>query len=264
MYEDCFKWGISIATKEVLLEFKINGDVFQQNFRVRPQPIQLLLGEDFLQKYQIIIDLHEECFRKGGKDERREYGFSCPMGENVGENETNRGQTDHTTDDAPLPGIHSTQPSPRSQPDSHAEPTPLPSRQKPDLEKRPYKVIELGTTKMLATVDTGSTMSIISEEAYKSITERGYTGLQLPAEPLIIKSITSEKIAKTKILLEFKIDGDVFETPFWVTPQLRVPVTLGEDFLREKRIVIDFHQQCFRIGQKENNRIYKFFSTTEV
>jgi hypothetical protein len=115
---------------------------------------------------------------------------------------------------------------------------------------------------MLAAVDTGSNLTHISKEAYKSITARGYTGLQLPAEPIIINSVTSEIIAKTKVLLEFKIDGDVFETPFWVTPQLIVPVILGEDFLRENRIVIDFHGKCFRIGQKENNRIYKFISGT--
>jgi hypothetical protein len=68
-----------------------------------------------MQKNQIIIDLHKECFRKGNMDERRRFVFCSTKGETVGEDETNADQTDNSTD-ALLPNIYSTQPSPRTDP----------------------------------------------------------------------------------------------------------------------------------------------------
>jgi hypothetical protein len=256
IYINAFKRGISLVTKNVLLEFKIDGDVFQQNFRIRKERGRLSLGEDFLQNNQIIIDLHEECFRKGNMDERRRFGFCSTKGDNVGEDETSGDQTDNSTD-ALLPNIHSTQPSPRT------EPKPLPSQQKPELDQHPYKIIEFGDVKMLALLDTGLNVSAISERAFKSITASGHKGLELSSRLVKIEAEKSVTISKKQVLLEYKIDGDIFKTPFWVTARLLVPVILGEDFLRENRIVIDFHENCFRRGEKEDGKIYQFISTTE-
>jgi len=256
IYTDAFKRGISLVTKNVLLEFKIDGDVFQQNFRIRKERGRLYLGEDFLQKNQIIIDLHEECFRKGNMDERRRFDFCSTKGENVGEDETNGDQTDNSTD-ALLPNIHSTQPSPRT------EPKPKPSRQKPDLGKHPNKVIEFGDVKILAALTTGLNVSVISERAFKCITPSCHMCFDLSSRLVNIEAERSVTISEKQVLLEFKIDGDVFKTLFWVTPSLIVPVILGADFLKENRIAIDFHENCFRRGEKEYNKIYKFISTKE-
>jgi hypothetical protein len=253
VYTGAFTWSIDLITKIVLLEFKINGDVFQHSFRITAQQGTVLLGEDFLLENKIVIYIHEECFRKGEK----EYVFSSTTGKNVGENETNGGKTDHTTD-AHLPSTLPTQPA------SHAQPTPLPSRQKPELEKRPFKVITFGKARMLAVVDTGSKVSAISKAAYKLIKARGYKGLKIPGGPALLSSGQSHATVKKQFLLEFKIDGDVFEDSFWVTSGLTVPVILGEDFLRENRIAVDFQEKCFRKGENENNRIYRFISTKEI
>jgi hypothetical protein len=215
--------------------------------------VHITLGRDFLLQNQITIDFHEECFRKGEKQDKTRYGFSCPRGENVGENETNGGQTDHTTD-APLLGIHSTQPSPRTQPDSQLQRIPLTSRQKRELKKHTLKIIEFGKTQMLSIITT-TYESAISDKAYKSITARGYKTLQLPAISTYIAAGTK---AETRVLLEFKIDGDVFERPFWVIPAGPFPVLLGVDFLRENGVVIDLGKNCFRKGEKENYRMYEF------
>jgi hypothetical protein len=253
VFNGALPWSIDVITKIVLLEFKINGDVFQQSFRLTTQQRTVLLGVDFLHENKIVIYIHEECFRKGEK----EYVFGSTTGENVGENKTNGGKTDHTTD-APLPSALPTQH------DSHAQPTPLPSRQKPELEKLPYKVIEFGKTRMLAAFDTGSKVSVISKDAYKFINARGYKGLKIRGGPTLLSSGQSHAIVKKQFLLEFKIDGDVFEKSFWVISGLTVPVILGEDFLRENRIAVDFQENCFRKGEKENNRIYRFTSTKEI
>jgi hypothetical protein len=166
------------------------------------------LGEDFLHRNQIIIDFHEEYFHKGEKDGKRRYSFSSTRGENVGENETNRGQTDHTTD-APLSSIRTAQPT------NHEQSTSVTSRQEPELEKRPYKVIKFGKAQMLAVMDTVSQVSVISKKAYTFINKISYTSLQLPAKLITIKAGKS-LVTTEKRVLKFKIDGDVFETPLWV------------------------------------------------
>jgi hypothetical protein len=247
-----FKRYTILVTKKVLLEFKIDGDVFQQDFRIRKGRGRLSLGGDFMQKNQIIIDLHKGCLRKGNMDERRRFGFCSRNGETVGVDETNADQTDNSTDDL-LSNIHSTQPSPRT------VTKPQPSRQKPDLGKHPFKVIQFGDVNILAALLTGLSVSVISERAFKFIAPSCHKCLDLPSRPVIIEAGTSVTKAKKQVLLEFKIDGDVFKTLFWVTPRLLVPVILGADFLRENRIAIDFHENCFRRGEKEH-KIYEFIS----
>jgi hypothetical protein len=255
-YTDTFKRGISLVTKKVLLEFKIDGEVFQQYFRIRKERGRLSLGDDFMQKNQIIIDLHKGCLRKGNMDERRRFGFCSTKGETVGEAETNADQSDNSTD-ALLPNINSTQPSLRT------EPKPQPSRQKPDLGKHPYKFIEFGDVKILAALVTGLSASVISERAFKCITPSCHKCLDLTSRPVYIEAGGSATIAKMQVLLEFKIDGDVFKTLFWVTKSLFAPVILGADFLKEKSIAIDFRENCFRRGEKEYNKIYKFIPKSE-
>jgi hypothetical protein len=262
VYFNAFRWSILLITKKFLFEFKIDGDVFQHTFRLVEAPAPIILGEKFLQQYEFIIDFHEECFVRGEKDERTRHGFSCPRGQNVGQNDTNGGQTDHTTD-APLPGIHSTQPSPRTQPDSHAEPTPLPSRQKPELDKSPYKVIEFGKTEVLAEFDTGAQASFIPHKTYKSIVAAGYKTLQLTVKPATFISGKTIKELTTKVLLEFNIDGHVFQHNFWVFEGWCY-VLLGEDFLRKNGIALDFREKCLWIGDKENNRICEFATSKEI
>jgi hypothetical protein len=188
-------------------------------------------------------------------DERR-FGFCSTNGETVGEDETNADQTDNSTH-ALLPNIHSTQPTPR------IDPKPQPSRQKHDFRKSTYKVIEFGAVKILAGLFTDSNLSIISERAFKCITASGHKDLHLSSQPVTMEPERSVTISKKQVLLEFKIDGDIFKAPFWVTPRLFVPVILGTDFLKENRIAIDFRENCLRRGEKEYNKIYKFISIKE-
>jgi hypothetical protein len=111
----------------------------------------------------------------------------------------------------------------------------------------------------LACIDTGAEGSLISEAAYQSITATGYASLQFPVKlERICHGLQSQEI-KTSIVLEFRIDGDIFEHTFLVTPKLK-PILLGADFLQKNNIVIDIHGTCFWKGGKKDDRRYMFSS----
>jgi hypothetical protein len=123
-----------------------------------------------------------------------------------------------------------------------------------------YKEIEFGETRLLARIDTGTEVSIISEAAYQSIIATGYANLQFPVDVDVMSFNFHAQRIKTSIVLEFKIDGDIFEYTFLVEPKSLDPVLLGADFLRENNIVIDIHGACFWKGGKEDDRRYMFSS----
>jgi hypothetical protein len=122
------------------------------------------------------------------------------------------------------------------------------------------KEIEFGETRLLACIDTGAELSTISEAAYQSIIATGYTNLQFPVDEEVMSANFHAQRIKTRIVLEFKIDGDIFEYTFQVEPKSLHPVCLGADFLLENNIVIDIHETCFWKGGKEDYRRYMFSS----
>jgi predicted aspartyl protease len=259
---DFFEDGLCIKSYEtrVFLEFKIDGDVFEQDFQIWPhsQP-RLILGTDFLLKNQIIIDYNEACFWKGTNDNNRRYAFTFSTRytrEIVGESETFGGHTEHSTD-APMP------------PRSPCLPAHEPSFGSPGvntvIKERPLIYIEFGESLITALVDTGAQMSIISEEVYQSIVAKGCADLQHPVKPVTLHfplPLYTQTVA-TKVHLQFKIDGDVFEQTFLVTPQFPAPVILGSDFCQKNKIILDFYRNCFRKGGNEDNRRYSFDFTQE-
>jgi predicted aspartyl protease len=237
--------GLCIPVKTgVLLNFKIDGDDFQQTFLVVPKlSKEVILGADFLEENRIIIDFQEGCFWKRRKNRKRRYEYSSEKKntrQKVQESETNGGHTDHSTDDPLLPSTVNT-------PVKGAQYAPLPWLQKLSLDKRPFKDTEFGEARIWAMFDTGARSSYICEEVYQSMKSEGYAGLEIPIKPATIRSpLGHTHKVERKVILEFKIDGNVFEESFVVTPRLAQAVVLGVRFMRENQIIIDYHKKCFR------------------
>jgi predicted aspartyl protease len=239
----CIELYIPVKTG-VLLNFKIDGDDFQQTFLVVPQlSKEVILGADFLEENRIIIDFHEECFWKRETNRMRRYEYSSEKRntrQKVEESETNGGHTDHLTD---VPLLLSTV----NTPVKGAQYAPLPWLQKLSLDKRPFKDTKFGEARISAMFDTGARSSYICEEVYQFMKSKGYAGLEIPIKPATIRSsLGHTNKVKRKVILEFKIDGNVFEETFLVTPRLAQAVVLGVCFMRENQIIIDFHQKCLR------------------
>jgi hypothetical protein len=133
---------------------------------------------------------------KAEKEGRRIYEFSSTM-ENMEEKdrdiETNGGHTDHSTA------------SPASPPAQPVWSVPLSDLHTHLKINDAYKEIEFG-----ACIDTGAESSTISEAAYQSIIATGYANLQFPVDVTLLSNFHAQ-IIKTSIVLEFKIDGDIFK-----------------------------------------------------
>jgi hypothetical protein len=246
-----------------LLKFQINVDIFENDFIIRPylkDPVAL--GIDFLQKNKVVIDFFEKCLFKEEKGCRRSYKFSSTTGdmeEKDRDIETNGGHTDHWTD-ASLPSLPQCPAYPASPPAEPVQSAPLSVIHTHLNIKGAYKEIEFGETRLLARIDTGATVSTISEAAYQSIIATGYANLQFHVDEKFLDSNFHVLRIKTSIVLEFKIDGDIFGYTFQVKPKSADPVCLGADFLQENNIVIDIHGACFWKGGKEDDRRYMFSS----
>jgi hypothetical protein len=246
-----------------LLKFQINGDIFENDFTVRPYlPDPVMSGTDFLQKKHVIIDFFEKCLWKVEKEGRRRYKFSSTTGdmeEKDRDIETNGGHTDHWKDASlsSLPECPAYPASPSAEP---VQSVPLSDLHTHLKINKAYKEIEFGETRLLAYIDTGAESSTISEAAYQSIIATGYANLQFPVDETVLDSNFHAQRIKTRIVLEFKIDGDIFEYTFLVTPKSVDPVILGADFLQENNIVIDIQRACFWKGGKEDDRRYMFSS----
>jgi hypothetical protein len=196
------------------------------------------------------------------KEGRRIYKFSSTtedMEDKDRDIETNLGHTDHWTD-ASLSSLPQCPAYPASPPAGPVQSVPISDLHTNLKINGAYKVIEFGESRLLACIDTGSQSSLISEAAYQSIIATGYANLQFPVDAKVMSSNSHAQRIKTRIVLEFKIDGDIFEYTFLVTPKSDDPVLLGADFLRENNILIDIHGTCFWKGGKEDDRRYMFSS----
>jgi hypothetical protein len=246
-----------------LLKFQINGDIFENDFILQPYlPCPVILGRDFLQKNNVIIDFFEKCLWKVEKEGRRRYKFSSTTGDMEEKNrdiETNGGHTDHWTD-VSLPSLPQCPAYPASLPAGPVQSVPLSDLHTQVKINNACKEIEFGETRLLACIDTGADVSSISEAACQSIIATGYESLQFPVDVGVVYLNCHAQRIKTSIVLEFKIDGDIFEYTFLVIPKTLYPVLLGADFLREDNIVIDIHGACFWKGGKEDDRRYMFSS----
>jgi hypothetical protein len=197
-----------------LLKFQINGTIFEHYFSVNPYSSEsVILGRDFFKKNHVIIDFFEKCFWKVEKESRRRYKFGSTtedMAEKDREIETNGGHTGHSTDASlpSLPQCPSYPASPPAEPDQRATPADLQTFLNMKIEY--LKEIEFGETRLLAFIDTGAQASAISEVAYQSIIATGYSSLQFPVNTQIIQDYFHAQRIKTRIVLEFKIDGDIF------------------------------------------------------
>jgi hypothetical protein len=94
---DCGGLYTRIFDQYVHLIFKIDGDTFEQIFLVVPELIvPVILGADFQQENQFVIDYQEKYFWKGDKKYER-YDFSSTTG-HMTESGTNVTYSDHSSE----------------------------------------------------------------------------------------------------------------------------------------------------------------------
>jgi hypothetical protein len=94
---DCGGLYTRVFDQYVHLIFRIDGDVFEQIFLIVPDLlVPVILGTDFQQENQFVIDYHKKCFWKEDNKYKR-YDFSSATGHTT-ESGTNVTHSDHSSD----------------------------------------------------------------------------------------------------------------------------------------------------------------------
>jgi hypothetical protein len=114
------------------------------------------------------------------------------------------------------------------------------------LNRCPRINISIGNQSIPAVIDTGSQVSLMTEELYYRLKSEGVKSLELGVQNAVLVSAIGSKTKRirTQAMLPLCIDGIVLDHIFLISPLLLTQALLGVDFCRLNNIVIDFPKQC--------------------
>jgi hypothetical protein len=112
----------------------------------------------------------------------------------------------------------------------------------------PYVEICLGHDKINVLFDSGSQISLITEEIYENLKSRGYPILTLSAKAAILVTAIGKMSGKLhkQAMVEYEIGGYKFNHVFLVAPHLTVPMITRADFLDDDKINLSFKDRSLQ------------------
>jgi predicted aspartyl protease len=116
----------------------------------------------------------------------------------------------------------------------------------------------IGEQEAVALVDSGADSSIISQELFEPLINKGVPILHIPVVGCVAFGRNSKRIKK-QALIEFTLNEDKYEVKALVAPELATSVIIGTDFLNEYRVKLDFTDNHFETQHGGIVRKYKFY-----
>ena len=115
------------------------------------------------------------------------------------------------------------------------------------LNSCPRVPIRIGNQNIPAVIDTGSQISLLTEELYYKLRSEGVKGLELGVQNAVLVSAFGNKTKRIRVqaMMPISIDGIVVDHIFLISPQLLTQALLGVDFCRMNNIIINFPEQWF-------------------
>ena len=103
----------------------------------------------------------------------------------------------------------------------------------------------IGSQSILAVIDMGSQISLLSEELYYKSKSEGVKSLELGEQNAVLISAFGNKSKRIRMqaMMPVDIDGMMMDHIFLISPQLLTQAILGVDFCRRNNIVIHFPEQ---------------------
>jgi len=101
------------------------------------------------------------------------------------------------------------------------------------LHECPRILVRIGAEEVPAILDTGCELTLMNEDLYERIKQRGNKYLKLPAQHLTLVNAFNDKSRRVKrqIFVPVKLGTVVIDHVFLVSPQLLTSAILGVDFL---------------------------------
>ena len=117
------------------------------------------------------------------------------------------------------------------------------------LNSCPRVPICIGNRHILAVIDTGSQISLLTEELYYKLRREGMEGLELGVQNAVLVSVFGNKTKRIRVqtMMQICIDDIAVDHIFLISPQLLTQALLGVDFCRMNNIIFNFPEQCFTV-----------------
>jgi len=99
-----------------------------------------------------------------------------------------------------------------------------------------------GNQHIPAVIDTGSQVSLLTEELYLKLRSEGVEALELGVQNAVLVSAfrNKTKCIRAQAMLPIRIGDIVADHIFLISPQLLTQALLGVDFCRMNNIIINF------------------------
>ena len=122
------------------------------------------------------------------------------------------------------------------------------------LNSCPRVPICIGNQHIPAVIDTGSQISLLTEDLYYKLRSEGVEGLEVGVQNAVLVSAfgNKTKCMRVQAMMPILIDDIVVDHIFLISPQLLTQALLGVDFCRMNNIIINFPEQCFTMERDGN------------
>ncbi|KDR14848.1 hypothetical protein L798_11488 [Zootermopsis nevadensis] len=129
-----------------------------------------------------------------------------------------------------------------------------------NLHGCPQAKLKIGDKELIAILDSGAEMSIISETLVDALIESGLKLLRIPVVNGVLISAwgSRTKMIRKQALIPIKIDDQMYEQVFMVAPQLLAHAILEANILNDFQVVVDFKEKCFSTKQDGKRSRHSF------
>ena len=111
-----------------------------------------------------------------------------------------------------------------------------------NMKNFPHINIKIGNGNVKGVIDTGSEISLITEDLYAQLLSQGLDMLELKLQSTVLVTAFGSRSQRIKkqVYTQFYIGDDGFEHVFLVSGQLIESLLIGADFLQEYGMVVNF------------------------
>jgi len=113
------------------------------------------------------------------------------------------------------------------------------------IARRPELEVKIFSISVIALLDSGASISAISEQLFLSLQQNFPEGQRLAVLPVTGVTISTAVQGRSKkvtqqVLLNIIIDAEPVEGIFLVVPHLATPMILGDDWLTRNQVILDY------------------------
>jgi hypothetical protein len=133
------------------------------------------------------------------------------------------------------------------------------------LKECPSVKITIGGEEVLAILDTGSELSLMNQELYSKLRDKGMNNLELPVQNINLVSAFSDKSRKVKrqAMISLNFGELSVDQIFLISSGLMTEVLLGVDFCVENKVKISFPERCFTMEIDNHVSRQVFYQKTD-